>query len=89
MDECGNILARRVRMFHRAATAELKNWEESMSKQKTYTQNSQLELPVFADVSLSGFRKPKSDKGTFVRFFTDEDKRRIKCMNSSSEKYTW
>ena len=89
MAGCGSIRARRVSMFHRAATAQLKNWEESMSKQKNYTQNSQLELPVFADVSSSGFRKPKSDKGAFVRFFTDEDKRRIKCMNSSSEKYTW
>lgn len=89
MVRCGSIRARKISTFHRAVKAQLRDWEASMSKSKNNTQNSQLELPVFADVSSSGLRQSKSDNSTAIRFFTDEDKRRIKCMNSSSEKYTW
>lgn len=58
-----------------------------MKKEKCRGARAQLELPVFSDVAISQ-SKPQRDCKT-VAFFTEEDKRRIKSMDSTSSKYAW
>jgi len=58
-----------------------------VKKSKDSRVRAQLELPVFSDVAVSSSKVHR--ESSHVKFFTDEDKRRIKCMNSSSSKYAW